>query len=240
MRRLRTTIAACAPEPGGATLTHPASRGEVPVLTLHQVEWCPYCHLVRQVMTELGLTYVTVNVQARREERAELIAVTDQAAVPVLQDGDRVVLGSDDIVEYLRATFPAPEDAADHVSSGRYRSAATSSLTPRAAVAHLKELLEQNDLAVYAEIGSASISARLPAEYTLLMVGAPAASAKAFELDPAMPAAVALPVAVYAVEGGSAVGAPDTVGQVWLYGNGALNKLQRSVRGRVDAVFAQF
>ena len=34
------------------------------MLTLYQVEWCPYCHRVRQVMTELGLTYITVNVQA--------------------------------------------------------------------------------------------------------------------------------------------------------------------------------
>ena len=51
------------------------------MITLYQVEWCPYCHIVRQVMTELGLTYVTVNVPARREERAELFPVTDQAAV---------------------------------------------------------------------------------------------------------------------------------------------------------------
>ena len=25
------------------------------MLTLFQVEWCPYCHVVRQAMTELGL-----------------------------------------------------------------------------------------------------------------------------------------------------------------------------------------
>jgi hypothetical protein len=45
---------------------------------------------------------------------------------------------------------------------------------------------------------------------------------------------------VYPVEGGSALGAPDPVGLVWLYGNAALNKLQRSVRTRVDEVFKQF
>ena len=115
------------------------------MLTLYQVEWCPYCHLVRQVMTELGLTYVTVNVPARREERAELVALTDQAAVPALQDGDRLVIGTEDIVEYLRATFPVPEDAADHVASGRYRSAASSSLSPRAALARLRGLLGRTD-----------------------------------------------------------------------------------------------
>jgi glutaredoxin len=210
------------------------------MLTLYQVEWCPYCHIVRQAMTELGLTYITVNVPARREERAELVALTDQAAVPALRDGDRLVAGAGDIVEYLRTTYPAPEDAADHAASGRYRSAATSSLTPRAALARLKELLEANGLAVIAEITGADIAGRLPEEYRLVLVGVPAGAAKAFEIDPGMPAAIALPLAVYPVEEGSAIGAPDPVGQVWLYGDAALNKLQRSVRERVDEVFRQF
>jgi uncharacterized protein (DUF302 family) len=194
---------------------------------------------VRQALTEFGLMYMTVNVPARREERTELLAITGQAAVPALQDGEDLFLGSDDIVGHLRATFPAPEDAADHVVAGRYRSATTSSLAPRAAVARLRELLDQNGLGVFAEIDGSTISARLPSEYTLLMVGAPAAAAKAFTVDPGMPAAMTLPIAVYGVEGGSAVAAPDPVGQVWLYGNAALNKLQRSVRERVDAVFKQ-
>lgn len=210
------------------------------MLTLYQVEWCPYCHIVRQVMTELGLTYTTVNVPARREERAELIAVTGQAAVPALQNGDRVVLGSDDVVAYLRDTYQPPEDTADHHALGRYRSAATSSLPPRAAVARLKELLAANELAVFAELDGTGISARLPDGYALLLVGVPVAAAKAFELDPGMPAAIVLPIAVYPVDGGSALGAPDPVGQIWLYGDATLNKLQRSVRTRVDTVFAQF
>jgi glutathione S-transferase len=209
-------------------------------MTLYQVEWCPACHRVRQAMTELGLTYIAVNVPARREERAELLALTDQAAVPVLHDGDRVVLGSDTIIEYLHATFPAPEDAADHVASSAYRSATTSALAPRAALARLKELLRENDLVVFAEIDGALISPRLPSDYTLLEVGVQAAAAKAFEIDAAAPSAVALPVAVYGVEGGSALAAADPVGMVWLYGEPPLNKLQHSVRSRIDAVFAQF
>jgi glutaredoxin/uncharacterized protein (DUF302 family) len=191
-------------------------------------------------MTELGLTYTAVNVPARREERAELIARTDQATVPVLGDGDRIVVGSDAIIEYLRATYPAPEDTADHVASSAYRSTKTSSLAPHAALTRLKELLEDNDLAVFAEIDGPTISASLPAEYTLLEVGVPAVAAPAFEIDPAAPSAVALPVAVYAFEGGSAVAAADPVGMVWLYGEPALNKLLLSVRRRIDTVFAQF
>ena len=115
----------------------------------------------------------------------------------------------------------------------------SSRYTPRAAVARLKEVLEQNDLAVYAEIEGTGISPRLPCEYTLLLVGAPAAAAKAFAADPDMPAAIALPVAVHAAQGGSVIAAPDPVAQVWLYGNDTLNKLQRSLRSRVDALFAQ-
>jgi len=209
------------------------------LLTLYQVEWCPYCHLVRQTMTELGLTCLTVNVPARREERAELIALTGEAAVPVLQDDERIVRGSGDIVEYLRSTFPAPEDAADHAALGRYRAAKTLSLNPGDTVARLRGVLELNDLVVFAEIAGTRISPRLPAGYTLLLVGAPAASAKAFAADPDMPGAVALPVAVHAVEGGSVIAAPDPVAQVWLFGNDSLNKLQRSLRSRVDALFAQ-
>ena len=39
------------------------------MLTLYQSEWCPACHRVRQVLTELGLTYIAVNVAADRDEQ---------------------------------------------------------------------------------------------------------------------------------------------------------------------------
>ncbi len=210
------------------------------MLTLHQVEWCPYCHRVRQVMTELGLTYLTVNVAARREERAELLALSDQATVPVLQDGDRVVVGSDEIVAYLRDAYPAPEDAADHVAFARYRSTLTSSLAPRAALARLRELLEQHGLAVFAEVEAAQVGPRLPADYALLLVGVPAAAAKAVQTDPGAPAAVTLPVAVCPTAEGSLVAAPDPIGLVWLYAEPPLLRLQRTVRERLDAVFRDF
>ena len=153
------------------------------MLTLYQVEWCPSCHVVRQAMTELGLTYLTVNVPADREERHELLAVTGQASVPALQDGERVVLGSDEIVRHLRATFPAPDDAASHAAAGRYRITAASPLAPPAVVARLKELLEHDGLAVSAEIDGARISPRLEGDYTLLLVDLPGA----YSLDPMSP-----------------------------------------------------
>ena len=108
------------------------------MLTLYQAEWCAYCHRVRQVMTELGLTYLAVNVAADREERADLMAISDQVGVPVLQDGDKVFSDSDEIIEYLRGTYPTPEDAEDHAALGAWRAAGAVSLAPRAALARLK------------------------------------------------------------------------------------------------------
>ena len=83
------------------------------MLTLFQLEWCPSCHGVRQVMTELGLTYTAANVPYRREERAQVMTVSGQESVPVLQDGDRVLADAASIVSYLRATYPRPDDAAE-------------------------------------------------------------------------------------------------------------------------------
>jgi len=204
------------------------------MLTLYQAEWCPYCHRVRQVLTELGLTYLIVNVPALREERVELVAIADQSSVPVLVDGDKIYGDSDEIVAYLRATFPAPEDAERHASLGAWRSATPVSLAPRAALARLKELLEAKGFVIVSQIRGAKISERLPKEYVILHVTIPVAAVRALELDPLAPSALLLPIAVVPTENGhSAVAAADPVGQVWLYGKVALNKVQGAVKERL-------
>jgi hypothetical protein len=35
------------------------------MIRLYQLEWCPECHTVRQVMTELGLSYARRNTSSR-------------------------------------------------------------------------------------------------------------------------------------------------------------------------------
>jgi glutathione S-transferase len=146
------------------------------MLTLYQVEWCPHCHRVRKVLTELGLTYIAVNVAARQEERSDIVALTGAPAVPVLQDGDRVVAPSGEIIDYLQATYPEPEDAGDHRARGAYRNAVHTSLAPRAAAGRLRELLEEQEFTVVAEVPGEAISARLPGDYLLLYAAAPAAA----------------------------------------------------------------
>ncbi|MBN2203737.1 MAG: glutathione S-transferase N-terminal domain-containing protein [Thermoleophilia bacterium] len=210
------------------------------MLTLYQVEWCPHCHRVRKVLTELGLTYVAVNVAARQEERADVVALTGAPAVPVLQDGDRVVAPSGEIIAYLQATYPEPEDAGDHRARGAYRNAVRTSLAPQAAAARLRELLEEQDFAVLAEIPGDAISARLPGEYLLLYAAAPTAAAMAVAADPGAPTAVTIPFAITPVEDGSLVAAPDPVGPVWVYGEPRLLKPLAALRERIAKVFAGF
>ncbi len=210
------------------------------MITLYQVEWCPYCHRVRQVLTELGLDHLTVNVAADRDERADLMAVADQSGVPVLVDGDRVFGDSDEIIEYLRGTYPAPEDAGEHAALGAWRASSQVSLPPRAALARLRELLENKGFMIVSQIRGPKISERLPKEYTILQVAVPVAAVKALEIDPLAPTAILLPMAVVPTEdGNSVVAAADPVGQVWLYGRPELNKVQSLVKKRLAEVLKE-
>ena len=210
------------------------------MLTLYQVEWCPSCHRVRQVMTELGLTYVTVNVQADRDERADVLAVSDQSGVPVLQDGDKVLTDSDEILEHLRRTYPAPEDAEKHAALGAWRAARALPLAPRPALARLRRLLEGKGFRIVAQVKGPKISELLPQDYVLLEVALPAAAAKSMEIDPLAPVAMLLPLALMpAADGGSVVATADPVGQVWLYGEPALTKAQAGVKKRLAEVLEE-
>lgn len=210
------------------------------MITLYQTEWCPYCHRVRQVLTELGLTYTAVNVPAANEDRVELMAIAGQDGVPVLTDGDKVYTDSNEIIEYLRATYPEPEDAEENAALGAWRAAAMVSLAPRAALARLREVLEEKGFAIVTQVKGPKISARLPKEYTLLHVTVPVAAVKSLDVDPLAPVAMLLPVAVIPTEDGkSVVAAADPVGQVWLYGEPELTKVQGAVKKRLREVFEE-
>jgi glutaredoxin/uncharacterized protein (DUF302 family) len=209
------------------------------MITLYQSEWCFFSHRVRQVLTELGLTYTTVNVPAAREDRAELMAIAGQDGAPVLTDGDKIYRESDEIITYLRATYPAPEDADDHAALGAWRAAKTISLAPRAALARLRELLEEKGFVTLAQIKGPKIDERLPKEYVLLQVTVPVAAVKALAVDPLAPAAVMFPIAVIPTEDGkSVVASADPVGMVWLYGELDLRNVLAAVKKRLAEVFA--
>lgn len=94
------------------------------MITLYQVEWCPYCHRVREALTELGLDYTVVNVAASRPHRREVIELSGQQAVPVITDGDLVIADSARIVAYLNETYgdtTDPQERERHRQSASFR-----------------------------------------------------------------------------------------------------------------------
>lgn len=209
------------------------------MLKLYQVEWCPHCHRVRQLLTELGLTYMAVNVAEDPTKRTELIALSGQSAVPVLVDGEQVISGSEEIVKHLTETYPAAGDAAQHAAHGAWRIAMVSPLEPAAALSRLIELLTEAGFRLLSRTQGPQIDDRLPDSYVLLSAAVPVAAHKAIDLDPSAVSAVAVPLAVMAHAEGAAILAADPVGQVWLFASPELHKVQAMVRKRLADVFGK-
>ena len=204
------------------------------MLTLYQAEWCPYCHRVRQVLTELELTYTCVNVPVQRAERTQMRELSGQDAVPVLKDGRKVIVGSDEIITHLRARYPAPDDAEAHAEVGRFRVVLELDEGPEEALALLREVFATTDITIISETRGYELgSDRLPEGYVLLQATAVWAMEQAAAVDPTVPAASSFPIAVFAVDGGSAIAVTRPFAEAWLYGNPALSKLTMAVTQRV-------
>jgi glutathione S-transferase len=76
------------------------------MMRLYQREDCADSRPVREKLTELALTYITVNVPQEREKRREVFEVSGQYVIPVLVDGE-VVIANDPpgIVRYLSERY---------------------------------------------------------------------------------------------------------------------------------------
>lgn len=77
------------------------------MLKLYQAEWCPYCARVRSKMTDLGITYINVNVPRAKPDRKELLEISGQTGIPTLVTQDRQVIADDDeaIIEHLEKEY---------------------------------------------------------------------------------------------------------------------------------------
>ncbi len=76
-------------------------------LTLYHVDWCPECDVVRRKLAELNLPYTDVIVPDVRPLRKMVFEVSGQYYVPVLQDGDKVLSETHDILEHLSRRYGA-------------------------------------------------------------------------------------------------------------------------------------
>jgi len=207
------------------------------VITFYQAEWCPWCHRVRQVLSELELTYTIVNVPVKREQRTAVKEISGQEAVPVLVDGDRVISDSHEIIHYLRDTYPAPEDVEDHIELGGYRWILELDVSAAVALKRTRAALKAEGFVIESQTRGDKLSAHLPREYVLLHVLVPAGAAEAVAVDPTIPTIVTSAMAVFPVEGGSVIAAVKPTAGGWLFGNPDLIKLGWSLGERMVKVF---
>lgn len=91
------------------------------MLQLFQAEWCPYSAMVRERLTELGVDYVTRQVEPRAAQRTKLVEVSGQDSIPVvvLEDGTVLSGETEAIVDALTERFDAWEWEAGHAEQAR-------------------------------------------------------------------------------------------------------------------------
>lgn len=77
------------------------------MLELYQREECPFCRKVREVLNELELDYICRISHTGSQQREIMLKLGGQPQVPFLVDQDNGIMmyESDDIIEYLRATY---------------------------------------------------------------------------------------------------------------------------------------
>lgn len=66
---------------------------------------CPWCAAARQAAGNVQAPVAFVEVPRNRQDRDKLEAASGQRRVPVLVDGDTVVVGSQRITRHLYATY---------------------------------------------------------------------------------------------------------------------------------------
>ena len=88
------------------------------MIQVYQAEWCPYSHLVREKLTEIGVDYVCRQVEPNPRDRKALEELSGRRSIPVvvLEDG-RVLSGETErIVEVLDSELPRWEHRAGHTA----------------------------------------------------------------------------------------------------------------------------
>ena len=73
---------------------------------------CPWCAAARQGIENVGVEVELVEVPYPRAERLDVIAVSGQPRVPVLVDGDEVIVDSRRVVRHLYERYGGEEFAA--------------------------------------------------------------------------------------------------------------------------------
>ena len=75
------------------------------MMKLYDLDYCPYCVMVRRKLDDLGLEYEKIEVPPDRRSRMEVFEVSGQYLVPVLVDGDEVLDDENEIIAHLEKKY---------------------------------------------------------------------------------------------------------------------------------------
>ena len=91
-----------------------------------QSEWCPHSHKVREVLTELAVSFVARQVPADPDDRDEMRQAVGSREIPVVRLPDDTLLDgdADAIVAALRDRYAEPAQAAEHRRKAAEKAAA--------------------------------------------------------------------------------------------------------------------
>jgi len=64
-------------------------------VTVYSTPTCPYCHRVKQFLTESNVEFADINVSADQEKAQEMVTKSGQMGVPVVDIDGQIIVGFD-------------------------------------------------------------------------------------------------------------------------------------------------
>jgi glutaredoxin 3 len=70
---------------------------DVPRIVVYRTAWCPYCDRAHALLEAKGVPFEEIDVEAKPEQREEMIRRSGRRTVPQIFIGERHIGGSDDL-----------------------------------------------------------------------------------------------------------------------------------------------
>jgi glutaredoxin 3 len=66
-------------------------------ITIYTTAWCPYCAKAKALLSQKGVTYHEIDIEADPTQRATMMERSGRRTVPQIFIGDRHIGGCDDL-----------------------------------------------------------------------------------------------------------------------------------------------
>ncbi len=62
---------------------------------VYSAPWCAFCKMTKDYLNKLGVNFTEVDVEQDRQAALDLVQKTGQAGIPVIEIGERIIIGFD-------------------------------------------------------------------------------------------------------------------------------------------------